>query len=222
MIMFLHQMRSWAQHLGIQFFAPSPHIRDSAGFTYTPGWSALAQGHQLATKTGQSRAQEDSAEAILHILHGRLSATAVASQPRRLAWLIKLHFAIDVMVQEPVILPMEQVQTTLHVTGLPGLMQMPSVFLQPPRNVYIPNASVRAHSISPLIVGTDEELIINGSGEFFLHASGGTPYLADDAMGEAQVTVHIPLLQKQRTPMMIRFRPGHSTSEEHVWDLQTA
>jgi hypothetical protein len=105
---------------------------------------------------------------------------------------------------------------------MPGLMQLPSIFLQPPRKVYIPNASVRAQSASPLIVGTDQELIINGPGEFFLHASGGTPYLAGETMGDAQVTIHMPLLQKQRAPMNIRFQPGRSTAEEYLWDLQMA
>lgn len=219
--MLLHQMRSWAQHLGLQLFVPSPPTRDGAQFTYTPSWTAMAQGRKLMAGTEGLASNGGSAEAMLHILHGRLSASTVASQPRRLAWLVKLHFAIDIMVQEPLILPMEQVQATLHVTGLPGLMQLPSVFLQPPRKVYIPNASVRAQSASPLIVGTDQELIINGPGEFYLHASGGTPYLADETLGEAQVTVHMPLLQKRRTPMAIHFLPGRSTSEEYVWDLQT-
>lgn len=217
MVSFL-QMKHWAQHLGAYLFMGSPdqskNSPDEAepDRTYSP--RSPSSSHAPARLTGSVTVTPQ-----IELLNGYLCATTVDTQPRRLAWLLKLHLAIVGDLAEPIVVPMELTQVNLQVAELPEPTQLPSIYLQPPRKLYIPSASSHTQSLSPLIDGTDSELVIRGEGEFFLHASGGTAYFLDIPAPPITITVHLPLAATC-LPVSATFVPAESvTKGVQIWSL---
>lgn len=212
------QMKQWAQNLGAYLFTGTPDTAWSHRGEQALAWSLP----QLPASRGsqQPAAPAVAAAPQLTILDGYVCATLVDSKPRRLAWLLKLQLAIDLEVERPCIVPMEQTHVQLQTLSQAAVVRLPSIYLQPPRKQYIPNATVRLQSLSPLIDGTDKELIIHGAGEFFLHASGGSPYFVSAPDSPIVATVVLPLATPQPQTLTITFTPSPEvTAEVHLWVL---
>jgi hypothetical protein len=154
------------------------------------------------------------------MLAGTLYATPVESAPRRLAWLVKLRLSIEWEQSQPLLLPMAQAKVMLQLASASERTPLTSVYLQPLLQTYIPNANLRQTSLSPLIMNTSNALIVQGSGEFFLHASGGSPYFINHRDDEARLSLQLSGAAPQAEAYTALFTPlAPTTADDYLWSL---